>query len=151
MIYDELEWFDPACIGMPMIFRIFDNLTCQHCAWVHGWVWICFVGVEICACVCICVLPVCCNCCDWPHPSVVQPTPPEYDVTKITLPIALFTGTKDWLADPQDVKGLIPKLKNIALHKNIETYDHLDFIWGVNAYQTIYPDIVQLFWKYNAN
>jgi lysosomal acid lipase/cholesteryl ester hydrolase len=80
-----------------------------------------------------------------------QPTPPEYDVTKITLPIALFTGTKDWLADPQDVKGLIPKLKNIALHKNIETYDHLDFIWGVNAYQTIYPDIVQLFWKYNAN
>ena len=70
-------------------------------------------------------------------------------MTKIKIPIALFTGSNDWLADPEDVKNLLPKLTNIAFHKNIDDYDHLDFIWGVNAYQVIYPDIVRLFWQYN--
>jgi lysosomal acid lipase/cholesteryl ester hydrolase len=79
-----------------------------------------------------------------------QETPPVYDVTKIKIPMALFTGSNDWLADPQDVKDLLPKLTNIAYHKNVDDYDHLDFIWGVNAYQEIYPDVVRLFWQYNS-
>jgi len=33
----------------------------------------------------------------------VQPTPPDYEIAKIKYPIAMLAGTKDVLADPEDV------------------------------------------------
>ena len=69
----------------------------------------------------------------------------------MAIPVALFTGSDDWLADPKDVAGLIPKLPNIACHTNIDYYDHLDFIWGIDAHKVVYQDIIHLFWKYNNN
>jgi len=68
-------------------------------------------------------------------------------VTDLTVPVALFTGSKDWLADPRDVAGLIPLLNstgNLIYHKNIDYYDHLDFIWGMDAATQVYPDIIKL-------
>ena len=67
----------------------------------------------------------------------------------MTVPVALFTGSDDWLADPKDVAGLIPKLPHVACRTNIDYYDHLDFIWGIDAHKVVYQDIVHLFWKYN--
>lgn len=65
----------------------------------------------------------------------------------MTVPMALFTGTKDWLADPKDVAELLPILNatgHLIFHKNIDYYDHLDFIWGVNAATVIYSDIIKI-------
>lgn len=59
-------------------------------------------------------------------------------------PVALFTATNDWLADPEDVKGLKPKLKNIVFSKNIEVWNHMDFVWGEDAHSVIYADIIKL-------
>ena len=36
--------------------------------------------------------------------------PPEYDLTKIDVPIALFSGSQDKLADPTDVALLKKQL-----------------------------------------
>jgi len=38
-----------------------------------------------------------------------QPVPPMYNISSIpkTLPIALFSGGNDYLADPQDVQKLV--------------------------------------------
>ena len=76
------------------------------------------------------------------HPST-QPHPPPYNVTELTVKTALFTGGQDWLADPTDVANLIPKIKDVVFyHKNISYYDHLDFIWGLDAATQVYSEII---------
>ena len=110
----------------------------------------------MCVCVCVCV-------CVWreeerergkqnaylrslAHPSLLpstQPHPPPYNVTELTVKTALFTGGQDWLADPTDVANLIPKIKDVVFyHKNISYYDHLDFIWGLDAATQVYSEII---------
>ncbi|XP_059518723.1 gastric triacylglycerol lipase-like [Myotis daubentonii] len=76
-----------------------------------------------------------------------QPTPPIYSVTDMNVPIAVWNGGKDWLADPQDVDLLLPKLPNLIYHKNIPFYNHLDFIWAMDAPQEVYNEIVNLMGK----
>jgi len=69
--------------------------------------------------------------------------PPEYDLTKIDkVPISLFSGSEDLLADPKDVSKLenlisYPLKTNLQLHN----YAHLDFTWGINAYVDLYPHL----------
>lgn len=58
--------------------------------------------------------------------------------------MALFTGGNDWLADPKDVETLLPNLKNIRSHKNIPEWEHLDFIWALNAPTQCYNDIINM-------
>ena len=65
-------------------------------------------------------------------------------------PVALFTGTNDWLADPYDVAhGLRPLLTNIIEDKNRESWNHMDFVWGENAHEYFYEDILKLIAKYD--
>lgn len=80
----------------------------------------------------------------------VDPSP-AYDVSNLTVPMALFTGGKDWLADPTDVAGLLPLLNktgHLIFHKNVDYYDHLDFIWAMDSPTVIYKDILTLAGKY---
>jgi pimeloyl-ACP methyl ester carboxylesterase len=82
-------------------------------------------------------------------------TPPDYPLQNLVSPkIAFFTGTKDDLADPTDVQRLIEALpdsnKPIYIN-NQQTYQHLDFTWGENANELIYPDVVELALKYSSN
>ena len=63
-------------------------------------------------------------------------------------PVALFTATNDWLADPYDVAhGLKPYLRSVVFEKNIEEWNHMDFVWGEDANQRIYEDILNLMKK----
>ncbi|XP_012515165.1 PREDICTED: gastric triacylglycerol lipase isoform X2 [Propithecus coquereli] len=73
-----------------------------------------------------------------------QPTPPYYNVTAMNVPIAVWSGGNDWLADPQDVGMLLPKLPNLIYHKEISFYNHLDFIWAMDAPQEVYNEIVSM-------
>ncbi|KAM9197567.1 gastric triacylglycerol lipase isoform 1-T1 [Dugong dugon] len=73
-----------------------------------------------------------------------QPTPPYYNVTDMHVPIAVWNGGKDFLADPQDVDMLLPQLPNLIYHKMIPPYNHLDFIWAMNAPQEVYNEIVSM-------
>ena len=79
--------------------------------------------------------------------SVTQPIPPAYNLTDWNIPTALYTGSQDWLATPKDVAGLIPKINRtgkVFYHRNIDKYNHLDFIWGLDSATLIYHDIVKL-------
>ncbi|XP_062070876.1 gastric triacylglycerol lipase [Lepus europaeus] len=89
---------------------------------------------------------------DWGSPAqnIVhfnQPTPPYYNVTAMNVPIAVWSGGNDWLADPQDVDLLLPKLSNLIYHKEILPYNHLDFIWAMNAPQEVYNEIISMMAK----
>jgi len=79
-----------------------------------------------------------------------QQTPPLYDLSNLTVPTALFSGGNDYLADPEDVEQLMnmfPKSAQI-FSQYVEEYNHLDFAWGVDCAQKIYPNIVSLLQKY---
>jgi hypothetical protein len=62
----------------------------------------------------------------------------------MTVPIAVWNGGHDILADPQDVAMLLPKLPNLLYHKEILPYNHLDFIWAMDAPQEVYNEIVTM-------
>ena len=61
----------------------------------------------------------------------------------MTVPVATYSAQNDWLADPEDVKLLLPQLSNKMYDKYIENWDHLDFIWGLDAAKLVYYDIIK--------
>jgi len=73
-----------------------------------------------------------------------QPTPPEYDLTKVNAPTVLFYGPHDWLADPTDVAQLLGRLPTttVAASYVLDKYNHMDFIWGLQANKDVYQKIL---------
>jgi len=76
-------------------------------------------------------------------------TPPEYDVTRVTVPVAMYSGSNDWLVGPTDISKLSSKIKNLVRNKVVDEWEHLDFIWAMNAPQAVYNEVIALFKKYS--
>ncbi|XP_022912360.1 lipase 3-like [Onthophagus taurus] len=74
-------------------------------------------------------------------------TPPEYDVSKITAPIAIFYGAKDEIATA-DVEQFAADLPNLALLNRIETYNHFDFVLSKNVVSDVYNDVIDIMSQY---
>jgi len=70
----------------------------------------------------------------------------------VQVPVALFSGGQDDLADPTDVAVMMADLpSNLIVYKNYQAdYSHLDFVWGLDAQYLIYPDIVSLAKNYST-
>ncbi|XP_048194704.1 lysosomal acid lipase/cholesteryl ester hydrolase-like [Perognathus longimembris pacificus] len=77
-----------------------------------------------------------------------QPYPPMYNVKDMPVPTALWNGAQDSLADANDVHALLPQITNLLYHKEIPDYNHIDFIWGLNAPWMVYAEIITLMKKY---
>uniref|UniRef100_A0A7N8X1W6 Lipase n=1 Tax=Mastacembelus armatus TaxID=205130 RepID=A0A7N8X1W6_9TELE len=71
-------------------------------------------------------------------------TPPEYKIQDMKVPTALFSGGQDTLADPKDVAILLTQVSNLVFHRHIDHWEHLDFIWGLDAPEQMFPFIVKL-------
>ena len=71
-------------------------------------------------------------------------TPPEYTLSNVKTPIAIFSGDADGFATQKDVQILIENLPNVIHHHkvNITGFAHLDFILGVNANEFLNEEIV---------
>ena len=80
----------------------------------------------------------------------IQGTPPNYDVTRMTVATATFSGGNDWVADPTDVSELLPKLTHHVYHQTIDNYEHLDFTWGLDANVKLYPHVIEELNKYKV-
>lgn len=77
-----------------------------------------------------------------------QPTPPLYNIANINVPVALYYGTNDMLANVADIQFLRNNLPYIVDDLNIEFYNHMDFIWASNAKQVLYDRMIQLMSNY---
>ncbi|XP_008313197.1 gastric triacylglycerol lipase [Cynoglossus semilaevis] len=78
-----------------------------------------------------------------------QSTPPEYHVQNMKVPTALFSGGQDTLADPKDVAVLLTQVSQLVFHQHIQHWEHLDFIWGLDAAEQMFPSILKLMQQYH--
>lgn len=62
-------------------------------------------------------------------------SPPDYNLSNIRAPIALYFAYDDWLADLKDVEKLSNLLPNVINNYLIphERFNHLDFLYGVDV------------------
>ena len=74
---------------------------------------------------------------------------PSHRLDKVTVPVALMWSRNDWLADPKDVEYLF-RLPNLVDNYCIPLpkFNHIDFIWGVDADNLVYDRIFKLLARY---
>ena len=67
--------------------------------------------------------------------------PPDYVITEMEVPCALFWSERDNMASFADVKRLREELRNL---KSVEKVDlsHIDYLWGENAHEELYQKIL---------
>ena len=70
--------------------------------------------------------------------------PPEYKVENMQTPTALFSGSNDKLASPKDVELLKQRLTNMKYFKEIEGWNHADFLFGNDAPQLLYSKLLNM-------
>ncbi|XP_047507878.1 lipase 3-like [Pieris napi] len=75
-----------------------------------------------------------------------SPSPPEYPIHKITLPIALISSQNDWLASDVDVTNLYVQLVNPIEHYIVplKEFNHIDFLWAIDARKLVYNKLLEL-------
>ncbi|KAM6186085.1 lipase member K isoform 2-T2 [Rhynchocyon petersi] len=93
---------------------------------------------------------------DWGNPNknmihFNQCTPPIYNISRMDVPTAVWSGGQDRVADTKDVENLLPKISNLIYHKWILHYNHLDFYLGQDAPQEIYQELIMLMEPYLKN
>eukprot|EP01102_Stenamoeba_stenopodia_P023063 TRINITY_DN9816_c0_g1_i1.p1 TRINITY_DN9816_c0_g1~~TRINITY_DN9816_c0_g1_i1.p1 ORF type:complete len:662 (+),score=136.39 TRINITY_DN9816_c0_g1_i1:41-2026(+) len=81
-----------------------------------------------------------------------SPKPPSYDVSRINIPIAIFSGGSDKFTRRVDLGRLLQELRPncIVYHQHEPIYGHMDFIWGEDAHIKIYPKVVDLINRYST-
>ncbi|XP_052820111.1 gastric triacylglycerol lipase-like [Mya arenaria] len=77
-----------------------------------------------------------------------QPTPPQYVPGNIRVPVALYSGTDDWLAVPRDVARLRQELRHVVKNHVIPDWEHLDFTWAINGPSACFGDVIELIRMY---
>ncbi|XP_053165593.1 lipase member M-like [Hemicordylus capensis] len=77
-----------------------------------------------------------------------QTTPPFYRIEEITVPIAMWAGGNDWVCQLEETTELRSRIPNLIHYKELPDWTHWDFIWGLDAHQRMYTEILGLMEKF---
>ncbi|XP_060096798.1 lipase member M-like [Heteronotia binoei] len=77
-----------------------------------------------------------------------QTSPPLYRIEEITVPIAVWSGGQDWVCQPKETMELLSRITNLIHYKHFPDWNHWDFIWGLDAAQRMYVEILGLMEKH---
>ncbi|KAJ8731658.1 hypothetical protein PYW07_004822 [Mythimna separata] len=80
-----------------------------------------------------------------------RPTPPEYDLNKVTMKIALIVAKNDKISTIKDVEKLRKRLPNVVEYRVMKSdaFNHVDYVWGKSTHKTLFPHIFRILNKYN--
>nr|XP_054922653.1 gastric triacylglycerol lipase-like [Dermacentor andersoni] len=75
-----------------------------------------------------------------------QAKPPQYDLSKVTAPVALYWSEGDALVGPEDVTHLKMLLPNVVLSYKVPVpgFTHVDFAWSINAKNHLYKAVLYM-------
>eukprot|EP01126_Amoeba_proteus_P065947 TRINITY_DN9464_c0_g1_i1.p1 TRINITY_DN9464_c0_g1~~TRINITY_DN9464_c0_g1_i1.p1 ORF type:complete len:257 (-),score=49.38 TRINITY_DN9464_c0_g1_i1:120-890(-) len=81
-----------------------------------------------------------------------QTTPPQYNLSALKLPVALYYGGDDTLADPLDVERIINSVspEHVVQVQFVPSYAHLDYTWGYDANVFVYQDVLKQLEKFSG-
>jgi pimeloyl-ACP methyl ester carboxylesterase len=83
-----------------------------------------------------------------------QTTAPMYSLSNMEgPPTAVFYGSNDALADPADIAFILEKVpKGVLVNvTEISGYAHLDFVWGLDAFTRLYPQVLEVIAQHQKN
>lgn len=74
-----------------------------------------------------------------------QMSPPDYDISNIRAPVAIYYAEADSLSTPKDVYTLLGQLPNViesylVPHKK---FNHIDFMWGIDAPKLLFKHLIE--------
>lgn len=72
-----------------------------------------------------------------------SPLPPAYNLSVVTAPIYIYSGSCDLLVAEKDIEHLRDVLPNVQSYKNFKNYNHCDFNYGKNSRALYQNDILK--------
>lgn len=74
--------------------------------------------------------------------------PPFYIIEEMFVPTGVWSGENDIMEDVTDIQLLVSRIPHLAFYNHIPNWQHVDFVFGLDAPKRLYPDILHLMQKY---
>ncbi|XP_062557761.1 lipase 3-like [Armigeres subalbatus] len=72
-----------------------------------------------------------------------QAKPTEYDLSKVTVPFILYSGSKEFFTSLTDFQRLVKNLPTVQSQSELPGWGHLDFIYNAQVYLKVYSKIIE--------
>ncbi|XP_070610065.1 putative lysosomal acid lipase/cholesteryl ester hydrolase [Erythrolamprus reginae] len=74
--------------------------------------------------------------------------PPFYKLEDVRAPVTVWSGGKDIATTERNIESLLTRIPHVVFYKVIPDWEHFDPIWGLDAPQRFYPDVLEWMQKY---
>lgn len=74
--------------------------------------------------------------------SWLESTPDDFPFEKNTAPITIHWGVYDTHNPSADIDKMISKLRNVRSQKIEVEFNHVDYMWGTHAKETVYSQVI---------